>query len=404
MLLVVGLSLALLINQSIASCECPDLGPADPGADWVKCAAGCPDCWWCANWNMCTKSNNPNPGFPPPTTWDPSCGTPASSGHTYTGTWECIFKCQDDPTTCRWKGMCKTGSGKNPQGPCTQADYDQVCDGGIPYYPEGWFKKSAFFGDDASSCAEMVEDDEKITCDHPGGAEMVEEEKIATEGANTTAVVEVAAEANDDSMFVCTYQCGGQSVMRCMASCPEQYGSCEEKTDDYQVPASNCEAYADRMKSYGGSDFASRSSAHYSIAGKTLYGAVQQHLAVHQMANGSLAVLISDDDFMKYAASLEQQGLSKAEGMLCDWATEGAGAGTFCKFAVNNPLTHWVNKQIVDWPVAKDLTHSVCELTHGDVRAAVDDVKDAVNTGVHEIEDVCKKAGQAIGNFIRHIF
>jgi len=43
-------------------------------------------------------------------------------------------------------------------------------------------------------------------------------------------------------------------------------------------------------------------------------------------------------------------------------------------------------------------------VTHGDVRAAVDDVKDAVNTGVHEIEDVCKKAGQAIGNFIRHIF
>eukprot|EP00747_Dinoflagellata_sp_TGD_P094467 gnl/TRDRNA2_/TRDRNA2_166127_c0_seq1.p1 gnl/TRDRNA2_/TRDRNA2_166127_c0~~gnl/TRDRNA2_/TRDRNA2_166127_c0_seq1.p1 ORF type:complete len:417 (-),score=74.53 gnl/TRDRNA2_/TRDRNA2_166127_c0_seq1:75-1259(-) len=356
-----------------------------------------------------------------------------------TGLWECVFKCEPDVDQCYYKGICKSGTGVSPMGPCTKSDYDQVCGLGVPFYPQDWMRPAAFYGDDEGECEAGVKKDSGLTC-HPdwalGNRSRLEDACPIVEADNwrdcnnknphcwwcemddmcvdAGKVPETnydpscgmpqgqalpAPQPADDSEWVCTYICSGDSVFRCMDSCPDQYAGCD-KGQSYQVTSTNCETFIDRIKQYGGSNFDTRTSADVSVSGKGLMMAVQDHLSKHLRADGTLALQISDQDIQGFLQNLEKKGLSTAEDGLCEWA----GGGGFCGFIVDNPLTHYINDQIVNWPPAQDLTHSVVDLAHGDVKDAVGDVVNAVNTGVGDIEDVCKKAGHAISNFVRNIF
>jgi len=386
----------------------------------------------------------------------------AAAQQPQTGLWECLFKCQPDADQCYYKGACKSGAGVSPQGPCNKNDYDRVCGLGVPYYPLEWMRPAAYYGDDAQQCQEAIAADSMLPC-HPdahgvatarssvSGCPIVGDEnwrdcngqnpfcwwcaldgmctmggtggKVAPQNYDPkcgmppeilvpvvpnkshTSVASFAvlpSETNDAPEFVCTYICDGDSVFRCMDSCPSQYAGCD-KAQSYAATAANCETFIDRLKQYGGESVDSRTSADVSVAGKGIMMAVQDHLSKHLRANGTLAVQIQDQDIQNFLKALEKKGLGKAEHALCEWASAGT-AGPLCRFVVNNPLTHYVNNKIVNWPPAQDLTHAVVDLAHLRVKSAVHDVVHAVNTGVHEVEDACKKAGHAIANFVHGIF
>jgi hypothetical protein len=193
-------------------------------------------------------------------------------------------------------------------------------------------------------------------------------------------------------------------------ACPDTYDDCD-RSDSYQVSSDGCNTLANYFYSAGGQKVQDRLDAHTSVAGNAMHQSALAALKARRVLSKAKSSLVGGDITEGVIADgvrdLEDKGLQVGENVLCSWAT---GATGFCRFLVNTPVVQRVNNDILNMPVAAQVTHQIATLAEGAIQpvadavnGAVRDVATAINAG-REVVQACKTAATNIVHSVLNFF